>query len=141
MNEQLTTSRAELDQATREWIQESIAFVRHHLELHPNTVAREILLIHVTRGQALLRDAVPSTSAADVVREAATWWDARNDALERTGRAREEAPDWLRWAYRLLPSVGLPRCARLTAQALEDNERDLDRRDRSQTRRSSWSTV
>ena len=126
-----------LEKTRDEWIREScrlLSTIRD--ELKPSTgnlgreMGRELLLIHVRKGMGLVADLEPEQNPADALREAVAWYEL----LEEQGRKKPEsrstfvsrdAPRWIRWAYRLLPSVGLSRWARLSLEAYDANEREI----------------
>ena len=125
MSGELESPTVELPPEVREWIRESRTLLRYALEeLYPESggvgraARREILLLHVRKGEKLLAGETPETMAADALREAVTWYELRQES--EADPKDIEAPRWIRWAYRLLPDVGLSRYAALTRRSLED---------------------
>lgn len=138
MNAELEEDRVELAPEAHEWVRESTRLFRYVLEeLYPATggtgraARRELLLIHVRKGEAMLRGDAPETNAADALRDAVLWLEElQADLGEREGyadlldpplRDRVRSPRWFNWALRLLPAVGLSRYAKLARKAGEVN--------------------
>ncbi len=118
---------AELEAGSAEWIREHVAFLELLLEEeYPDTghlgraLRRECLMIQRSRGLSLLRGEAPETNAADVLREAVVWYELRQES--GADEPDSEVPPWVTWAWRLLPTCGLSRWAKLTLRDSEVKE-------------------